>query len=74
MAGKIRCMCGRKTVHGIEEDHKLPIDRRTIHKIIPANELGGIVDQYPASAFSGINMAYNNIRDDGLRRRHLDWP
>jgi multidrug efflux pump subunit AcrB len=50
----------------IEETTKLA-DRigEAIHKIIPANELGGIVDNIGLSV-SGINMAYNNSGTIGV--------
>jgi hypothetical protein len=50
----------------IEETTKLA-DRigEAIHKIIPANELAGIVDNIGLSV-SGINMAYNNSGTIGV--------
>jgi multidrug efflux pump subunit AcrB len=58
--GQIKIHVRAQTGTRIEETTRLA-DRigEAIHKIIPANELGGIVDNIGLSV-SGINMAYNN--------------
>jgi multidrug efflux pump subunit AcrB len=58
--GQIKIHVRAQTGTRIEETTKLA-DRigAAIHKIIPANELDGIVDNIGLSV-SGINMAYNN--------------
>jgi multidrug efflux pump subunit AcrB len=58
--GQIKIHVRAQTGTRIEETTKLA-DRvgEAIHKIIPANELGGIVDNIGLSV-SGINMAYDN--------------
>jgi multidrug efflux pump subunit AcrB len=64
--GQIKVHVRAQTGTRIEETTKLA-DRigETIHKIIPANELGGIVDNIGLTV-SGINMAYNNSGTIGL--------
>jgi multidrug efflux pump subunit AcrB len=64
--GQIKMHVRAQTGTRIEETTKLA-DRigEAIHKIIPANELGGIVDNIGLSV-SGINMAYNNSGTIGL--------
>src|SRR3981081_3362355 len=59
-------MCGPKPATRIEKPPKRA-DRisEAIHKIIPANELGGITDNIGLSV-SGINMAYNNSGTIGV--------
>jgi multidrug efflux pump subunit AcrB len=58
--GQIKIHVRAQTGTRIEETTRLA-DRigEAIHKIIPANELGGIVDNIGLSV-SGINMAYDN--------------
>jgi multidrug efflux pump subunit AcrB len=58
--GQIKIHVRAQTGTRIEETTKLA-DRigEAIHRIIPVNELGGIVDNIGLSV-SGINMAYNN--------------
>ncbi|SEE61367.1 Multidrug efflux pump subunit AcrB [Rhizobiales bacterium GAS191] len=64
--GQIKMHVRAQTGTRIEETTKLA-DRigEAIHKIIPANELGGIVDNIGLSV-SGINMAYNNSGTIGV--------
>jgi multidrug efflux pump subunit AcrB len=64
--GQIKIHVRAQTGTRIEETTKLA-DRigAAIHKIIPANELGGIVDNIGLSV-SGINMAYNNSGTIGV--------
>jgi multidrug efflux pump subunit AcrB len=64
--GQIKIHMRAQTGTRIEETTKLA-DRigEAIHKIIPANELGGITDNIGLSV-SGINMAYNNSGTIGL--------
>jgi multidrug efflux pump subunit AcrB len=64
--GQIKIHVRAQTGTRIEETTKLA-DRigETIKKIIPANELGGIVDNIGLSV-SGINMAYNNSGTIGV--------
>src|SRR6202047_4670502 len=64
--GQIKIHVRAQTGTRIEETTKLT-DRigEAIHKIIPADELGGIVDNIGLSV-SGINMAYNNSGTIGL--------
>jgi multidrug efflux pump subunit AcrB len=64
--GQIKMHVRAPTGTRIEETTKLA-DRigETIHKIIPANELAGIVDNIGLSV-SGINMAYNNSGTIGV--------
>jgi multidrug efflux pump subunit AcrB len=58
--GQIKIHMHAQTGTRIEETTKLADEvGAAIHKIIPANELGGIVDNIGLSV-SGINMAYNN--------------
>jgi multidrug efflux pump subunit AcrB len=64
--GQIKMHVRAQTGTRIEETTKLA-DRigEAIHKIIPADELGGIVDNIGLSV-SGINMAYNNSGTIGV--------
>jgi multidrug efflux pump subunit AcrB len=64
--GQIKIHMRAQTGTRIEETTKLA-DRvgEAIHKIIPANELDGIVDNIGLSV-SGINMAYNNSGTIGV--------
>jgi multidrug efflux pump subunit AcrB len=64
--GQIKMHVRAQTGTRIEETTKLA-DRigEVIHKIIPADELGGIVDNIGLSV-SGINMAYNNSGTIGV--------
>jgi multidrug efflux pump subunit AcrB len=64
--GQIKLHVRAQTGTRIEETTKLA-DRigEAIHKIIPADELGGIVDNIGLSV-SGINMAYNNSGTIGV--------
>jgi multidrug efflux pump subunit AcrB len=64
--GQIKMHVRAQTGTRIEETTKLA-DRigEAIHKIIPANELDGIVDNIGLSV-SGINMAYNNSGTIGV--------
>ena len=64
--GQIKMHVRAQTGTRIEETTKLA-DRigEAIHKIIPANELAGIVDNIGLSV-SGINMAYNNSGTIGV--------
>jgi multidrug efflux pump subunit AcrB len=64
--GQIKLHVRAQTGTRIEETTRLA-DRigEAIHKIIPANELGGIVDNIGLSV-SGINMAYNNSGTIGV--------
>src|SRR6202030_1519128 len=64
--GQIKIHVRAQTGTRIEETTKLA-DRigDAIHKIIPANQLDGIVDNIGLSA-SGINMAYNNSGTIGV--------
>ncbi|MEA2902888.1 MAG: hypothetical protein QOI12_275 [Alphaproteobacteria bacterium] len=64
--GQIKLHIRAQTGTRIEETTKLA-DRigQAIHKIIPATELGGIVDNIGLSV-SGINMAYNNSGTIGV--------
>jgi multidrug efflux pump subunit AcrB len=64
--GQIKIHVRAQTGTRIEETTKLA-DRigEAIHKIIPADELGGIVDNIGLTV-SGINMAYNNSGTIGL--------
>src|ERR1700716_1429806 len=64
--GQIKMHVRAPTGTRIEETTKLA-DRigGAIHKIIPANELGGITDNIGLSV-SGINMAYNNSGTIGV--------
>ena len=65
-SGQIKIHVRAQTGTRIEETTKLS-DRigEAIHKIIPANELAGIVDNVGLSV-SGINMAYNNSGTIGV--------
>jgi multidrug efflux pump subunit AcrB len=64
--GQIKMHVRAQTGRRIEETTKLA-DRigEAIHKIIPADELAGIVDNIGLSV-SGINMAYNNSGTIGV--------
>ncbi len=64
--GQIKIHVRAQTGTRIEETTKLA-DRigEAIHKIIPANELDGIIDNIGLSV-SGINMAYNNSGTIGV--------
>jgi len=64
--GQIKIHVRAQTGTRIEETTKL-VDRigDAIHKIIPADQLGGIVDNIGLSV-SGINMAYNNSGTIGV--------
>jgi multidrug efflux pump subunit AcrB len=64
--GQIKMHVRAQTGTRIEETTKLA-DRvgEAVHKIIPANELAGIVDNIGLSV-SGINMAYNNSGTIGV--------
>ncbi|MDB5362608.1 MAG: transporter [Rhodospirillales bacterium] len=64
--GQIKMHVRAQTGTRVEETTKLA-DRigEAIHKIIPADELGGIVDNIGLSV-SGINMAYNNSGTIGV--------
>jgi multidrug efflux pump subunit AcrB len=64
--GQIRIHVRAPTGTRIEETTKLA-DRidHAVQKIIPANELGGVVDNIGLSV-SGINMAYNNSGTIGV--------
>ncbi len=64
--GQIKMHIRAQTGTRIEETTKL-IDRigEAIHKIIPADQLSGIVDNVGLSV-SGINMAYNNSGTIGV--------
>jgi multidrug efflux pump subunit AcrB len=64
--GQVKIHLRAQTGTRIEETTKLA-DRigEAIHKIIPADELGGIVDNIGLTV-SGINMAYNNSGTIGL--------
>jgi multidrug efflux pump subunit AcrB len=64
--GQIKIHMRAQTGTRIEETTKLA-DRigEAIHKIVPANELAGVVDNIGLSV-SGINMAYNNSGTIGV--------
>jgi multidrug efflux pump subunit AcrB len=64
--GQIKVHVRAQTGTRIEETTRL-VDQigQAIHKIIPANEFGGIVDNIGLSV-SGINMAYNNSGTIGV--------
>src|SRR6202521_3681764 len=64
--GQIKMHVRAQTGTRIEETTKLADHiGEAIHKIIPADELGGIVDNIGLTV-SGINMAYNNSGTIGL--------
>src|SRR5712675_1618753 len=64
--GQIKIHVRAQTGTRIEETTKLADQiGAAIHRIIPANELGGIVDNIGLSV-SGINMAYNNSGTIGV--------
>jgi multidrug efflux pump subunit AcrB len=69
--GQIKIHVRAQTGTRIEETTKL-VDQmgQAIHKIIPTNEFGGIVDNIGLSV-SGINMAYNNSGTIGVEDADL---